>query len=311
MALSKEELRPYFVKVSKARSYIVARSGFLGALLIQFKLAIDEDCSTVYFDGERIAFSPKFLDELETDEVSHVLVHQMLHYLLGHFLVKKDNEKTLSLALDVDTEAKIFELNNHCYHGVGGYVIPYKLSGNRSKSPFTLDEIYNELEKDDIAFYKSFDDHSKWDRAKDACKSQIHIKRAIALTPKDNLEMTPAILKSVLNMELDLSDIWKDLSSPLPSVEEIFAGNCKAVPRSADTLLALIYQMVQYAKECKKDLRKINNSILYATGMPLDYVAILFKNYCAIEKGYKDFLMKIPEFYKWINTKGGHFYGII
>lgn len=311
MALSKEELKPYFIKLIKARCSVTVKNGFLGTLLIQFKLAIDEDCKTVYFDGERIAFSPKFLDELEIDEVSHVLVHQMLHYLKGHFSKRADDKDTLNLACDVDNEATMYELNQYRYHGVGGYVIPYKLSNSRYKTSLSFDEIYEELSRDDIALYKSFDDHSRWCSASDMCKSQIYLKRAIALTPVTHTDIYPAFLKSFFDTEIDKSSLWDSLSSPLPVIEDIFEGKCATVPSDYDTLLATIYYMVEYAKKCKDNIHKIENAIKYAYGMPADFCVVLFANLCAIEKNYKDFLLKIPEFYKWMSKKGGNYVGII
>lgn len=310
MALSKEELKAYFIKLIKARCSVTSKNGFLGTLLIQFKLAIDEDCKTVYFDGERIAFSPKFLDELEIDEVAHVLVHQMLHYLKGHFSKRADDKDTLSLACDVDNEATTYELNQYRYHGVGGYVIPYKLSNSRYKTSLSFDEIYEELSRDDIALYKSFDDHSRWCSASDTCKSQIYLKRAIALTPVTHTDIYPAFLKSFFDTEIDKSLLWDNLSSPIPVIEDIFEGKCTTVPRDYDTLLATIYYMVEYAKKCKDNIHKIENAIKYAYGMPTDFCVVLFTNLCDIENGYKDFLLKIPEFYKWMSSKGGLFNGI-
>ncbi len=101
------------------------------------------------------------------------------------------------------------------------------------------------------------------------------------------------------------------LYDKLPRIDEIFDGKYVPVPKEPDILHALVSSMTAYAREYKTDLRKISNSISYAMGMPADFAAVLFKNYCAIEKGYKDFLMKIPEFYKWMSTKGAHFNGII
>ncbi|MBQ7761538.1 MAG: hypothetical protein IJ400_05735 [Clostridia bacterium] len=312
MALSKEELREYFIKLCHARNRVIFESSLLGILLVQFKLAVDENCDTVYFDGERIAFSPKLLDELELDEISHVLVHEMLHYIKGHFSIERKERAILDLACDMEVESLIYELNSHCYHGVGGYVIPYKLPGSRYVSAFSVDDAYDTLKSQkEIALYKSFDNHSKWENAKKSCQSQIHMKRAIALVHKSPFTKLPPSLESLCDMELDTCDIWEGLSEPVPSVEEIFEGNCKAVPKSLDTLLALIYQMVQYAKECRHDLRKISNSVSYACGMRADFASILFRDYCYIEKGYKDFLMKIPDFYKWFSTRGAHFNGII
>jgi hypothetical protein len=100
------------------------------------------------------------------------------------------------------------------------------------------------------------------------------------------------------------------LYDKLPRIDDIFAGRYFHVPTEPDVLHALVSSMTAYAREYKNDITKIANSISYAMGMPADFAAVLFKNYCSIEKGYKDFLLRIPEFYKWMSTKGAHFNGI-
>ena len=101
------------------------------------------------------------------------------------------------------------------------------------------------------------------------------------------------------------------LYDKLPNIESIFEGRYTPMPKDVDVLHALISSMTAYAREHKNDITKIANSISFAMDMPSDFAAVLFKNYCSIEKCYKNLLMRIPEFYKWISTKGAHFNGII
>ena len=49
---------------------------------------------------------------------------------------------------------------------------------------------------------------------------------------------------------------------------------------------------------------RIANSIRYADKMPPDFGAVLMKHYMNIEEGYKERLMLIPEFTKWLQRKG-------
>jgi len=97
---------------------------------------------------------------------------------------------------------------------------------------------------------------------------------------------------------------WCKVYSTLPKIEDIFAGKLCPMPNGTDALYALISSMTAYAREHKTDMNKIARSIEYAARMPADYSAVLLKNYMAIEPGYRDKLMKIPEFYRWISTKG-------
>ena len=97
---------------------------------------------------------------------------------------------------------------------------------------------------------------------------------------------------------------FASVSDRLPDVKDIFDGKKPKLPTNSDALYALISSMVAYAKEHKKQLSRIENSILYAAAMPPDFAAVLFKDYMYIDKDFKEKLMHIPEFAKWLRTKG-------
>ena len=97
---------------------------------------------------------------------------------------------------------------------------------------------------------------------------------------------------------------WCKIYDSLPSVKDIFDGKNPPLPLGTDALYALISSMTAYAREHKDDARSITNSIRYGMKMPSDFSTVLLKNYMAIEKNYREKLMKIPEFYQWIQTKG-------
>ena len=69
-------------------------------------------------------------------------------------------------------------------------------------------------------------------------------------------------------------------------------------------MYAMISSMVVYAREHRTDMKQIANSIEYAASMPPDFATVLMKDYKYIEPGYKEKLIKIPEFAKWLRTKG-------
>ena len=97
---------------------------------------------------------------------------------------------------------------------------------------------------------------------------------------------------------------WTKIYSDLPEIEDIFDGKRCAVPRGADALYALCSSMTHYAKEHKDELDRVANSIAYANSLPPDFSAMLLKDYMYIEDDYKEKLLKIPEFYTWLRTKG-------
>ena len=97
---------------------------------------------------------------------------------------------------------------------------------------------------------------------------------------------------------------WCDIYSELPNIKDIFDGKICKIPRTTDSMYALVASMVSYAKTQTNDLARIANSIRYAEGFPPDFSVVLMRDYMYLEKDFKLKLMKIPEFVKWLNTKG-------
>jgi hypothetical protein len=97
---------------------------------------------------------------------------------------------------------------------------------------------------------------------------------------------------------------WAAVYNELPDIKDIFAGKMPKVPKGTDAIYAMISSMVAYAREHKDNLREIANSIEFADKLPPDFSTVLMKDYMYIEKNYREKLMKIPEFAKWVRTKG-------
>jgi len=104
---------------------------------------------------------------------------------------------------------------------------------------------------------------------------------------------------------------WCKIYDNLPDIEDIFNGKMPAVPTSTDSMYALVSSMVSYAREHKDEFEKIENSICYASTLPPDFSAILMRDYMYIEEGYKEKLMCIPGFAKWLQTKGRLLNGVV
>lgn len=104
---------------------------------------------------------------------------------------------------------------------------------------------------------------------------------------------------------------WCNVYNDLPDIAEIFDGKMPHVPTSTDAMYALISSMTAYAREHKDDMAKITNSIKYADRLPPDFSAVLMKDYMYLEKGYKEKLMRLPEFTRWLNTKGRLLNGVV
>ena len=97
---------------------------------------------------------------------------------------------------------------------------------------------------------------------------------------------------------------WSKVYKDLPPIEDIFDGKMPVCPKNTDALYALISSMTYYARNHKEELARIANSIRYGVKLPADFAAVLFKDYMYIEDGYKTQLLSIPEFNKWMQTRG-------
>lgn len=97
---------------------------------------------------------------------------------------------------------------------------------------------------------------------------------------------------------------WAKVYKNLPAVEDIFDGKMPQMPKDTDVMYALTASMTAYARMHKDEMSRIANSIRYADKMPPDFSAVLLKDYMCIDKNYKEKLMPIPEFARWLQTKG-------
>ena len=96
----------------------------------------------------------------------------------------------------------------------------------------------------------------------------------------------------------------------LPKMESIFSGRCKDVPKETDQLYAVVSSMISYAREHKENLTAIEASLDYALLLPPDFSVVLVTGYMAIEPGYRERLMRMPTFTRWLNTRGRYINGL-
>ena len=97
---------------------------------------------------------------------------------------------------------------------------------------------------------------------------------------------------------------WLVSHDQIPDIESIFDGRATMVPTNTDALYTLVQSMIAYASEHMYELDKIGNSVVYANKMPPDYSVMLMRAYMGFADGYDVTLMRIPEFAKWMQTKG-------
>lgn len=71
-------------RLQNARLSLMAKQPFYALLLMNMKFALDLSCETAYTDGNRVAFNPDFMADIDDGELEFVLMHEVLHAALAH-----------------------------------------------------------------------------------------------------------------------------------------------------------------------------------------------------------------------------------
>ncbi|MGN1372956.1 MAG: VWA-like domain-containing protein [Candidatus Coproplasma sp.] len=113
MALSDEKIKGYIKRLLLARMRILCNHGFYGLLLMHMTYSVDESLSTAATDGERIIFSPEFMEDLSEDELDFVMLHEVLHVVLQHCFRSEGRDPELfNIACDIVVNSTILSENN-------------------------------------------------------------------------------------------------------------------------------------------------------------------------------------------------------
>ena len=99
-------------------------------------------------------------------------------------------------------------------------------------------------------------------------------------------------------------ETWTRVYDKLPKIEDVFDGKMPPVPKGTDALYALISSMTVYARAHKDQMQRIANSISYADRLPPDFSVVLIKDYMYFDENYKQKLLTVPEFRRWLQSKG-------
>ena len=109
MAEFDNKTREIVQRLQAIRVKMLREQPFYAVLLMHLRFALDESTPTLYTDGERIAFNPYFVDELDDFQLQFVLMHEILHVALGHCTSEeKDfNHKAYNIACDIVVNSNI------------------------------------------------------------------------------------------------------------------------------------------------------------------------------------------------------------
>jgi len=97
---------------------------------------------------------------------------------------------------------------------------------------------------------------------------------------------------------------WDKVYDKLPRLEDIFSGKTVEVPKDPSCIYALSASMVSYVRAHQKELDSIERSIDYVLNFPADFAIVTLKDYMYIDDDFKKVLMKMPNFLRYVQTRG-------
>jgi len=124
-------------KVVKSRMELLLVEPFFSVLTMEMKLIEDLTCETMWTNGESIGYSPTFIKNISSQELTGVLVHEIYHVMLNHMTRRKlrDPERW-NIACD-------YAINPHVKKN--GFILPAGHLYNEDYVGKSAEEIYNLL----------------------------------------------------------------------------------------------------------------------------------------------------------------------
>ena len=212
MELSNEKKQEYMRRILLARMAVLTRSGFFGLLLMHMRFALDESIQTAATDGERIIFSPKFLDSISDRELAFILMHEIMHVALRHVSRNGDrNDFKFNIACDIVVNSNILQsvgmdLRSITLdrYGESMHLTPKGDEGFK----YTAEEVYEMLPpsggKPKAGAFA--DDHSRWGASDDEALDALWDSRI-----RDAYESAKSRGKSTGNLPAGIERALKDL----------------------------------------------------------------------------------------------------
>src|SRR5690554_160779 len=160
-------------KIEKARTNIFIKDSFLGYILQHIKINIVEKGTTAYTDGKEIYFTEDFLESLDLEATTFVLMHELLHIVLKHVNRIKNKNR---LVYNIATDYIINEMLIRAGYKSGN--LKDMLISKKARYNHSAEQVYSQIINDYHDEFKSFSDHSKWEATNSDFIDEI-IDRAI------------------------------------------------------------------------------------------------------------------------------------
>lgn len=133
-------------RISKSKTKLILDHSFIGVLGLDMEFVIDDtiDPPTAQTDGERVAYHPDFIDELDDQELLFLTAHEVMHVAFMHLTRRNQRDPALwNVACD-------YVINQHLSDDRVGKVIDGALLDRQlfNRGSGMADKIYELLKQD-------------------------------------------------------------------------------------------------------------------------------------------------------------------
>lgn len=160
---------------------------FFGSLLLHLRMGLAE-CGTAFTDMRRIVFDPKFAFRLSEEELSFVMLHELLHCVLQHPLRGEGKQHCVyNVSCDIVVNSLILEMMGRDEMSIDGALAMHLAPDGAEGRTKNAEEIYMMLmQKTPEEFGKICgtvfsDEHGAWSEIKDVTLGDLwdqHVKKA-------------------------------------------------------------------------------------------------------------------------------------
>ncbi len=160
-------------RITQARKEILRRFPFYGHLLMGMPIALAE-CKTACTDGDMLIFDPQFVLGLTAEELQILMLHEVMHCVLGHCMRGKGKlQRLYNIACDIVVNSLILSELVKKEFSLGGAPMMHKTPKGEEGCLYSADEVYTMLSRGNSAdnlqeFWLSvevsadFDRHDTW-----------------------------------------------------------------------------------------------------------------------------------------------------
>lgn len=145
--MDREKARVCAMRLTETRRKLLESHPFFGRLLIHLSFGF-ADCGTACTDMKRIIFDPAFAERLSDDELTFVVLHELMHCVLRHCVRGSGKfSEIYNIACDIVINSIICEAMGVDEFKVDGAVAMHLVPGGKEGRAYTADEVYNMLIK--------------------------------------------------------------------------------------------------------------------------------------------------------------------